>query len=85
MPRALNPIHYSDDDLTPLPATPSPLPRRSVTTGDNVSIAIMIEKGPKTYRSALNVEHALKWKDAIGKEVESRESHEVSTFVEKVP
>jgi hypothetical protein len=40
---------------------------------------------PKTYRAALDAEDAEQWKEAIGKEVGSMESHEVFTFVEKVP
>jgi len=45
----------------------------------------MIEQGPKTYRAALDAENAEQWKEAIGKEMASMESHEVFTFVEKVP
>ena len=45
----------------------------------------MIEQGPKTYRAALDAEDAEQWKEAISKEVASMESHEVFTFVEKVP
>jgi len=44
----------------------------------------MIERGLKTYRAALDAEDAQQWKEAIGKEVASMESHEVFTFVEKV-
>jgi hypothetical protein len=46
---------------------------------------MMIEQGPKTYRAALDAEDAEQWKEAIGKEVASMESHEVFTFIEKVP
>jgi len=45
----------------------------------------MIEQGPKTYRAALDAEDAEQWKEAIDKEMASMESHEVFTFVEKVP
>jgi len=50
-----------------------------------ISMAMMIEPGPKTYCSALNSEDADQWKEAIGKEVSSLESHGVLTFVEKPP
>jgi len=95
LPRAINPIDDSDDDLTPPPETPPPetppaetpppKPRRSGRTAANVSIAMMIEQGPKTYRAALDAEDAEQWKEAIGKEMASMESHEVFTFVDKVP
>jgi len=45
----------------------------------------MIEQGPETYRAALDAEDAEQWKEAISKAVASMESHEVFTFVEKVP
>jgi len=45
----------------------------------------MIEQGPKTYHAALDAEDAKQSKEAIGKEVASMESHDVFTFVEKVP
>jgi len=95
LPRAINPIDNLDDYLTPPPETPPPetppvetappKPRRSGRTAANVSIAMMIEQGPKTYSAALDAEDAEQWKEAIGKEVASLESHEVFTFVEKVP
>jgi hypothetical protein len=95
LPRAINPNDDSVDDLTlppdtPPPATPPPeipppKPRRSGRTAANVSIAMMIEQGPKTYRAALDAEDAEQWKEAIGKEMASMESHEVFTFVDKVP
>jgi len=95
VPGAINPIDDSEDDLTPPPETPPPetppaetpppKPRRSGRTAANVSIAMMIEQGPKTYRAALDAEDAEQWKEAIGKEMASMESHEVFTFVEKVP
>jgi len=85
LPCAINPIDDSDDDLTPPPETPPPKPRRSGRTASNVSLAMMIEQGPKTYRAALDAEDDEQWKEAIGKEVASMESHEVFTFVEKVP
>jgi len=95
LPHAINPIDDSDDDLTPPPETPPPetppaetpppKPRRSRRTAANVLIAMMIEQGPKTYRAALDAEDAEQWMEAIGKEVASMESHEVFTFVEKVP
>ena len=88
LPSAINPIDDSDDDLTPPPVTPppeTPRPRRRRRTGANLSIAMMIEQGPKIYRAALDAVDAEQWKEAIGKEVASMESHEVFTFVEKVP
>ena len=90
LPRAINPIDDSDDDLTPPPETPPPetlppKPRRSGRTAANVSIAMMIEQGPKTYRAALDAEDAEQCKYAIGKEVASMESYEIFTSVEKVP
>ena len=45
---------------------------------------MMIEQGPKTYRAALDAEDAEQWKEDIGKEVASMESHEVFTLVEKI-
>ena len=48
-------------------------------------MAMMIEPGPKTYRAALNSEDAEQWKEAIGKDVSSMESHGVFTFVERPP
>jgi hypothetical protein len=39
----------------------------------------MMEPGPKTYSAALNSEDADQWKEAIGKEVSSMESHGVVT------
>ena len=89
-PYVISPIDDSDDDLTPHPETPppetpSPQPRWSGRTAANVSIAMMIEQGPKTYRAALDAEDAEQWKEAIRKELASMESHEVFTFVEKVP
>jgi len=61
LPRAINPIEDPDDDLTPPPETPPreiqpPKPRRSRRTAANVSIAMMIEQGPKTYRATLDAE-----------------------------
>jgi len=85
LPCAINPIDIWDDDLTPPPETPPPKPRRSGRTTADVSIAMMIEQGPKTYRTALDAEDAEQWKEAIAKEVASMESHEVFSFVEKVP
>jgi len=90
LPRAINPFDDSDDDLTPLPEEPPPeisppKPRRSERTAANVSIAMMIEQGPKTYGAALDAEDAEQWKEAIVKEMASMESHEVFTFIEKVP
>jgi len=90
LPRAINPIDDSDDDLTPPPETPPPeilppKPRRSGRTAANKSIAMMIKQGPKTYRVALDAEDAEQWKEAIGKEMASMESNEVFTFVDKVP
>jgi len=90
LPHVINPINNSDDDITPPPETPPPeipppKPRRSGITAANVSIAMMIEQGPKTYRAALDAEDAEQWKEAIGKEIASKESHQVLTFVDKVP
>jgi hypothetical protein len=88
LPRAINPLGHSDDDLTLPPETPppeTPKLRRSGRTAANGRIAMMIEQGPKTYRAALDAEDAGQWKEAIGKEVASMESHEVFTCVEKVP
>jgi len=95
LPRAINPIDALDDDLTPptetpppetlAAETPPPKPRKSGSTAANVSIAMMIEQSPKTYRAALDAEDAEQWKEAISKEMASMESHEVFTFVEKVP
>jgi len=45
----------------------------------------MIEQGRETYHAALDAKDAEQWKEAIGKEMASMESHEVFTFVEKVP
>jgi len=85
LPRAINPIDNSDDDLTPPSETPPPerppaetqppKPRTSRRTGANVSIAMMIEQGLKTYCAALDAEDAEQWKEAIGKEMTSMESH----------
>jgi len=90
LPRAINPIDDSDDDLTPPPEkpppeTPPPKHRRSGTTAAIISIAMMIEQSPKTYRAVLDAEDAEQWKEAIGKEMAAMESHEVFTFVEKIP
>jgi hypothetical protein len=54
-------------------------------TAANVSTAMMIEQGPKTYHSALDAEDAEHLNKAIGKEMASIESHEVFTFVENFP
>jgi len=82
---AINPIDDSNDDLS-LPAeTPPPMTTRSARTAANISTAWMIEQQPKTYRPALNAEDAEQWKQAIGKEVASMESHKVVTFVDNVP
>jgi hypothetical protein len=88
VPCAINSIDDSDNDLTLPPETPAPdtpKPRRRGRTADNVSIGMMIKKGPNTYRAALDAEHSEQWKEVIGKEVASIESHEVFTFVGKVP
>jgi len=94
LPRAINPIDDPHDHLTPPPETlppeappaeiPPPVARTSGRTAANASIAMMIEQGPETYRAALDAEDAQHWKEAIGKEVASMESHEGFTFVEKV-
>jgi len=94
LPRAINPIDDSDDDLTPPPETPHPetppaetpppKPSRSGSNAAIVSIAMMIEQGTKTCRAALDAETSVQWEEAIGKEVASMESHEVFTFVQKV-
>jgi len=85
LPNAINPIDDLDDDVTPPPETPPPKPRRCGSTAANTSIAMMIKQGPNTYRAALNAEDAEQWEEAIGREVASMESHEVFTFIEKVP
>jgi len=87
---AINQIDDSNDDLTPPPQTPPPetlppTPTRSGRTAANVSIAMMIEQGSKTYCTALDAEDAELWKRAICKDVASMESHEVFFFIEKVP
>ena len=89
LPCAINPIDDSDDDPTPSSETPPPeilppKPRRSGRTAANVSIAMMIEQGPKTCCAALDEEDSEQWKQAIAKEMVSMESHEVFNFVEKV-
>jgi len=85
LPLAILPIDDSDEDLTLPPETPQPpMLRRSRRTAANISIAMMIEQGPKTYGAALVTEDAEQWREAIGKEVASKESHEVFTFFEKV-
>jgi len=85
LPPVTNPIDHSDHDVTPPPETPPPKPRLSGRTAANISIAMMIDQGPKTDYAALDAEDAEQWKEAIGKEVASMESDEVFTFVEKVP
>jgi len=95
LPLVINPIDDSDDDLTPPPETsppdtpppeiPPPKPRRSGRTAANVSIATIFKQVPKTYGAALEAEDPEQWKAAIGKEIASMESHEVFTFVQKVP
>jgi hypothetical protein len=88
LPCAINPIDDSDHDITPPPETPppeTPRPRRSGRTAANISIAMMIEQGPKTYRAALDAEDAEQWKEAISKEMVSMEGHKVFTFIEKGP
>jgi len=92
---AINPIDVLDHDLTPPPETPPPAtplaetpppkPRRSGRTAANISIAVMTEQGPKSYRAAMDAEDAEQCKEAISKEGASMESHEVFTFIEKIP
>jgi len=48
-------------------------------------MAMIIEPGPKTYCVALNSKDAEEWKEAIGNEVSSIESHGVYTCVERPP
>jgi hypothetical protein len=50
-----------------------------------ISMAMMTERGPKTYIAALNSKDADEWKEAIAKEVSSMESHGVLTCVERSP
>ena len=57
-PRAINPIDNSDDHLTPPPETTPPMLRRRGRTAANISIAMMIEQGQKTYHAALDAEGA---------------------------
>jgi hypothetical protein len=45
----------------------------------------MIEQIPKRYRAAVDAENAEQWTEAYGQEMASMESHEIFTFVEKVP
>jgi hypothetical protein len=87
-PPAINPIDDSDNDLTPPPETPAPETpkfRRSGRTAANISRAMVSEQGRKTYHAALDAEDAEQYKEAISKEMVSKESHEVFTFVDKVP
>jgi len=58
---------------------------RTRSEWSTISMVMMIEPGPKTYRAALNSKDADQWKEAIGKEVSSMESHGVFTFVERAP
>jgi hypothetical protein len=68
LPPAITPIDNLHDDLTPPPQTlpreppspksPPPNPGRSGRTAANISIAMMIKPGPKTYCTALNAEGA---------------------------
>jgi hypothetical protein len=57
----------------------------SSSSSAKVSIAMMIEPGPKNYRAALNADDSDQWKEAIDKEMNSMASHGVFTYVEKVP
>jgi len=82
LPRAINPIDNSDDDLTPPPETPPPKLRMTGRTAANIRIAMMIGQGPKTYCAALDAKDSEQWKEAISKEVASMESNEVFTFIE---
>jgi hypothetical protein len=71
---AINPIDYSDDDLTPPQETPpsETLPlihRESGRTAADIHKAMMIEHGPEMYSAALDAEDAEYWKETIGKEV----------------
>jgi hypothetical protein len=50
-----------------------------------ISIAMMIEHGPETYKIALNSDYSEQLKEAIGMEMASLESYGVFTFVQKVP
>jgi len=89
-PHEINPIDHSDDGVTPPPETPPaesppPKPRKTRRTAPSVSTTTMIEQGPKTYRAALDAEETEQWKEVIDKEVASRRSHEVLTFVMKLP
>jgi len=71
-----------ESDLkTTAPATSS----RTQSGRSTIMTATMIKPGPKTYRAALNSENADQWKEAIGKEVSSMESHGVLTIVERPP
>jgi len=45
---------------------------------------MMIEQGPNTFRAALAAEDAEQWKEAIGKEMTSMETHEVFIFIDKI-
>jgi hypothetical protein len=59
---AIIPVDDSDDDLTRSPETPpSDMPplkhRMSGRTAGNVSIAMIIEEGPRIYHASLDVEN----------------------------
>jgi hypothetical protein len=63
------------------PATSSRI-RSGMST---MTVAMMIEPGPKTQRAALNSEDADQCKEAIGKEVSTMGSQGLFTFVERRP
>jgi hypothetical protein len=46
-----------------------------------ISIAMMVQPGPKTNKIALNADDSEQWKEAISKEMASMESYGVFTFV----
>jgi len=75
-------IKELDSDLQSTALASSCLTRTGRST---IYMAMMIERGPKTYHASLNSEDSDQWTEVIGKEVSSMESHGVFTFVERPP
>jgi len=82
---SLEPDRMPKDLQSDLKCTAPASSSRTRSGRSTISMAMMIERGPKTYHAALNSEDAEQWKEAIGKEVSSMESHGVFTFVERPP